>query len=268
MKIKFYSFSWILHRIKIYLIQKRIILNSKERMEETNKISISYCIPVWNEHKELQLLLNHLAKFLCEEDEVLIQGDQGKVTDEVISVVRNAIKDLRIKYIEYPLRKNFAAYKNNLLINATGDFIFLIDVDEVPSKSLLSTLKFMLHENPEIELFGIPRVNIVEGLTADWVQAWRWNITYLPVEKLDYDTKDVLNYYNYSGEETLECVNWPDIQTRLLKRDDKIRWVGKVHERIEGMKNYAEFPLNMNYCLFHIKGINRQIFQNKFYETL
>lgn len=232
------------------------------------KVSISYCIPVHNEFRELDMLLNQITKFLEDDDEIIIQGDQGKVTNDVISVIRKFHKDLRVKYIEYPLNKDYGTFKNNLIKNSSKDYIFQIDADELVSVGLLSTVKSLLLENPDIELFRLPRLNIVQGLSDDLIKQWGWRKDRMPIEKLDYSTKDILQKYNL-GLDYVFAINFPDKQSRLFKRKEEIRWVNKVHEVISGMQSYADLPsTDFQYCLFHVKSAQRQLAQNKFYETI
>jgi glycosyltransferase involved in cell wall biosynthesis len=108
------------------------------------QISISYAITVHNEHEELKRLLNQLFSVLGENDEIVIQADQGKVTDEVISVLFPHKRDKRFVYIEYPLNKDFSAFKNNLFKYCTKDYIFNIDADEYLSNELLHGIKSLL----------------------------------------------------------------------------------------------------------------------------
>ena len=245
------------------------LLNStKDAQKNMSKISISYCIPVHNEHFELDLLINQLLKFLNENDEILIQGDQGKVTDQVVSVIRKHHRNRQVKYIEYPLNKDFASFKNNLIKNSIGDYIFQVDADELVSTVLLENLKFILIENSEIDLFRLPRLNIVQGLLDDQVKQWGWRKDKMFVEKLDYSTKDILDKYSL-GLDFVFAINWPDRQSRLFKRKESIHWQNKVHEVIVGMNSFADLPdTDFDYCLFHVKTAHRQLTQNKFYETI
>ena len=93
---------------------------------------ISYAIPVWNEHSELDRLLTQLVEFKRSEDEIVIQCDQGNTTPEVFNVLDKFNE--HIKVIQHPLKGNFAASKNNLKKNCTGDWIFQIDADEYLSE--------------------------------------------------------------------------------------------------------------------------------------
>ena len=77
---------------------------------------ISYAITVCNEHKELNKLLTFLFEHKRPEDEIVVQRDKDKCTDEVFDVCESFEKYQAVEYINttYSLNKNFAEYKNNL----------------------------------------------------------------------------------------------------------------------------------------------------------
>jgi hypothetical protein len=200
--------------------------------------SISYAITACNEHAELERLLDHLDDWIRDIDEVVIQLDTT-ATEEV--------KEVCYKYpvftlIEYPLNKDFASFKNNLKNYCTKDYIFQIDADENLSENLILSLPEILELNPEIELYAVPRINTVEGLTQEHINKWGW-------------------YVNENG-----WINYPDYQTRIFKNIPEIKWINKVHERLVGAKNGSHFP--EGYDLIHPKTIERQEKQNNYYNTL
>ena len=210
-------------------------------------MKISYAIPVCNEHIELKKLLSFLVKHIDENDEIVVQCDKGNTTPEVYKVFNSGIlrkARTQIKIIEFSLNGDFASFKNNLKNNCTGDWIFQIDADELPHESLVINLKELLELNPTTELFLVPRVNTVEGLTQEHINRWRWNV-------------------NEKG-----WVNWPDYQTRIIQNSPKIQWASKVHEVITGFSTKALLPMEEEWCLYHPKNIHRQEAQNKFYESL
>lgn len=202
---------------------------------------ISYAIPVWNEHVELDRLLKQLTTFARSQDEIVIQCDEGNTTPEVYAVLSNYDKHIRVK--QWPLKGNFALSKNNLKNNCTGDWIFQIDADEYLNEAFLQTLPSILENNPTVDLFLLPRINTVDGLTQEHINTWRWNV-------------------NDKG-----WVNFPDYQTRILQNSPKINWVGKVHEVLTGHSNYTMLPAEEDYCLIHPKQIDRQEKQNAYYNT-
>ena len=199
--------------------------------------SISYAITACNEHVELERLLNQLTEYIRPEDEIVVQMDLT-ATDEVVSVVE---KYNLIKYY-YSLNKDFASFKNNLKSLCTKDYIFQIDADEYLSEELLTYLPVILESNPDVEMFSVPRVNTVEGLTEQHIKQWGWNV-------------------NEKG-----WVNYPDYQNRILKNISTIHWVNKVHEKLVGAMVTTAIP--PGYDLIHPKDIIRQEKQNAYYNTI
>ena len=211
-------------------------------------MKISYAIPVCNEHAELEKLLSFLIKHIDENDEIIVQCDEGNTTPEVYKVLNSfkapvGLKD-SLNVIEFPLKGHFSNFKNNLKEHCTGDWIFQIDADELPHESLIVNLKELLKLNPTTEMFLVPRVNTVNGLTQEHINKWRWNV-------------------NEKG-----WVNWPDYQTRIIQNSSKIKWQNKVHEQIVGISTKGLLPMEEEWCLYHPKNIDRQEAQNKFYNTL
>ena len=50
-------------------------------------MKISYAIPVCNEYIELEKLLSFLIKHIDENDEIIVQCDEGNTTPEVYKVL-------------------------------------------------------------------------------------------------------------------------------------------------------------------------------------
>ena len=208
-------------------------------------MKISYGVTVADEIKEIQTLLPILINNKSINDEIVVQYDNQKVTVEVLEYLNDLVFDKKIaRLVGYPLNKDFATFKQHLTQNCEGDWIFQLDADETLDEALITGLGDILNGNPDIDMFFIPRINIVEGLTEAHIQKWRWNV-------------------NENG-----WVNFPDVQTRIYKNSDKIGWSGKVHERIVGFESYTSFPADEIYCIRHPKTIERQEKQNNYYDTL
>ena len=204
-------------------------------------MNISYAIPVCNEHNELEKLLSFLTSHIDKEDEIVVQCDKGNTTHQVHKVLGDFPT---VKIIEFPLKGDFSSFKNNLKENCSGDWIFQVDADELPHEFLVTNLKEILKSNPTTEMFMVPRVNTVEGITQEHINKWRWSV-------------------NEKG-----WVNWPDYQTRILQNTPKIKWGSKVHEVLLGHDTYAPLPQEEKWCIYHPKHILRQEAQNSFYDTL
>lgn len=206
-------------------------------------MKISYAIPVCYEHEELKKLLTLLTQNKREEDEIVVQFDMGNTTPEVYKVVYDDFEG-KVKHTSFPLKGNFGAFKNNLKDNCAGDWIFQIDADEYFDPWLIQNLPSILSQNPGTQVFLLPRINTVEGITEEHIRKWRWQV-------------------NEKG-----WINFPDYQTRILQNSPKIQWVNKVHEVLYGHTSYGFFPTDEEYCILHNKNIARQEAQNSLYNTI
>ena len=206
---------------------------------------ISYAIPVCNELVEITNLLNFLEDKIDREDEVIVLFDTNNGSKAVEEYLRaKSVNPTFFTWHPYHFDGHFANMKNHLKSLCNGHWIFQIDADELPHESLITNIKSLLELNPTTELFLVPRVNTVEGITKEHISKWRWNV----------------NEKNW--------VNWPDYQTRIIQNSPKIQWVGNVHEVITGMSTKGALPMEESWCLYHPKDIKRQEAQNNFYDTL
>ena len=208
-------------------------------------MKISYAIPVCNEIVEITKLLNFLEKHIDKKDEVVVLFDTHNGLPAVEQFLRaKSVNPTFFQWYPYHFDGHFANMKNHLKSLCTGDWIFQIDADELPHESLIENLREVLKLNPTTEMFLVPRVNTVDGLTQEHVNKWRWNV-------------------NEKG-----WVNWPDYQTRIIQNGSKIKWQNKVHEQIVGISTKGALPMEEEWCLYHPKNIKRQEAQNAFYDTL
>jgi len=209
-------------------------------------MKISYAIPVCNEFKEIEYLLEYLIKHKREQDEIVILFDSENGTKDVEDFLRaKSVNNPDFQWYSNPLKKDFAQQKNYLTKMCTGDWVFLIDADEYPDEYLCTALHSVIERNPEVEAYWVSRINTVDGLTSEHVRKWGWVV-------------------DKNGR-----VNFPDPQLRIYKNDpDRIKWTKPVHEQLVGYTKFAQLPGNEEYCLHHHKEIKRQERQNKFYEEI
>ena len=207
-------------------------------------MKISYAITVFNEFVEIQKLVLFLLKHKRDKDEIVILYDYKNGDKGIEEFLRSHSINSEFIWHKGDFNHHFADWKNHLTNLCTGDYIFQIDADEIPNKQLIYSLPEILKGNPNNEVYLVPRVNTVEGLTDEHIQKWRWNV-------------------NEKG-----WVNWPDNQWRIWKKKDEIKWRNKVHEVLEGYKTYAALPPMEELALYHPKTIDRQVKQNEYYNTL
>lgn len=202
-------------------------------------MKISYAITVCNELEEIKRLIPFLLEHKRPEDEIVVLWDENgdlKVWEYVISIPE-------LRHFRDYFNKNFAEWKNKLSLICTGNYIFQIDADELPNEELLEALPSIIF-NSNSDVILTPRINIVEGITPQHLQAWGWK-------------------QNDKG-----WVQFPDYQWRIYKNTSDIKWKNKIHEVLDGYKTYAYLPEFEEYSLYHYKHISRQESQNDFYSKL
>ena len=206
-------------------------------------MKISYSILTHNETDSLKKLIEFLVKHKDEEDEIVILDDYSD-NEKTKEILDSMCSIHEIKFEQRHLLKDYAGQKNYLKNMCSGDYIFNLDADELPHKSLMTNIKSILEANPTIDLYRVPRVNTVEGLTQEHINKWRWQV-------------------NEKG-----WVNFPDYQGRLYRKRPNILWENAVHETITGHKQHTFLPAEKEWAFIHKKDIDRQEQQNEFYETI
>jgi GT2 family glycosyltransferase len=209
-------------------------------------MKISYAVTVCNELQEIQRLLDFLLTHKQENDEIIVLLDTSNSSDEMLSTLRHYERhyDNHIYLYLDKFQGHFADWKNKLSLYCFGDYIFQIDADEMPNENLIMQLPNILKTNSTIDVMLVPRINTVAGMDQDHMQQWGWTV-------------------NEHG-----WINWPDYQWRIYRNDDSITWKNKVHEVLQGFKQYSTLPIDEDYSLYHPKTIDRQIKQNAYYDTL
>ncbi|QDZ64326.1 glycosyltransferase [Elizabethkingia bruuniana] len=213
------------------------------KKDTKSKINLTYGVTVCNESIELKRLLILLIENIDAGDEILVLKDSSVESKEVEAVLHEFKNDIRLIY--RPLNRDFATFKNSLITAAAKDYLFQIDADEEPKISLIKNLKRYLLDNKKVDVFNVPRINTVIGITPEHVKKWNWAV-------------DSNNY-----------INFPDYQQRIFKLNKGIVWKNKVHEHLSGFKKQNTLPIDTtDFCLLHEKIIAKQEQQNNFYETL
>jgi len=260
-------------------------------------IKITYAVTVCNEEEEFRDLMDCLLENINPtESEILIQIDSSNTTDEIRKYADLYLNSFgmddsyTITVTEFPLNKNFANFKNNLFAHAHGEWIFQLDADELPPEKVLQNIDEVINnaDNENIDCIIFPRINIVEGITEYLVNKWKWNLGKLQLDEMVvekeasdippeyYQTLEKFNFIIETNGNVVKyyqpVINFPDYQMRMYRNNGKLKWVGKVHEKIEaidGSKVEAgALSQQIEVCITHNKNIDRQIKQNDFYKQL
>jgi hypothetical protein len=207
-------------------------------------MKISYAITVCNEFIEIQRLIHFLLKHKRHQDEIVVLFDEQNGDIEVENFLRLHSINREFAWHKGKFDHHFANWKNKLTSLCNGDYIFQIDADEIPDELLINQLPEILEYNKDVEIYLVPRINTVDGITQEHIQKWNWNV-------------------NEKG-----WVNWPDYQWRIYKNTPSIMWKNKVHEVLDGFKQFSILPETSDYALYHPKTIERQEKQNNYYNTI
>ena len=177
------------------------------------------------------------------EDEIVILYDEKNGNSEILDFLLpyNKLPNVQT-WRSFDFRNNFADWKNLLNSYCRGEFVFQLDADEMISSHLIENIYSIIDLNKNVDLYFVPRINTVQGLTDEHIQKWGWKI-------------------NEKG-----WVNFPDFQGRIYRKN--MTWYGKVHEKIIGGQKFTSLPLDDEYCIQHHKTIERQEKQNNLYNNI
>ena len=213
-------------------------------------MKISYLVTCKNETLELLQLIEKLKThidFVAINDEVVVLDDFSD-NEDTKKILAKA-KSYGFTVVQHALNKNFAEHKNYGSKRCVGDYIVQIDADEYLFPNLLNNIHEIIDSNPTVELYRVPRVNIVRGATDNDARNWGWHIMKLP----EFGDLPIINW------------NSGDYQSRIYKNSLRIQWHKPLHETIMGASIVADLPKEVDYAIIHDKTIDRQRAQNEFY---
>jgi len=194
-------------------------------------MNITYAICVCNEASSLYSLISFIKKVKEQGDDINILVDTKHVTDSVRKVLKHYETDITV--CERPFDGNFGEHRNYHITQCKGDYIFMLDPDEMPKELLIKNVKTMIKESGA-DFIAIPRININLGATKEWL------------DDHDYKTNE------------FDWINFPDYQGRLFKNSpNKINFKNELHEQISGYENGVHLQADPRLALWHIKTVDK-----------
>tara|TARA_B100001093_G_scaffold135533_3_gene128035 strand:- start:10050 stop:10661 length:612 start_codon:yes stop_codon:yes gene_type:complete len=202
---------------------------------------ITYGITVADEFFEFKRLINSLEPYILPNEEIVILADKNKVTKEIEEFCE--LCGLKVNYFDF--QKDFSEFKNTLFDLSTKRYLMQIDADEQIPPSLINALREVAKEG-NFDMLWIPRINVVRGATGEHIKKYNWKIDDMGWE------------------------GFPDFQSRFASTKGHIRWQNKVHEVLAGGNDQGKLYLNPieNFCILHVKDIQKQEKQNDLYDTI
>jgi len=195
-------------------------------------MKLSYAITVCNESKELYSLISFLKTVKDLDDEINVLVDSKHVSSQVLKVIEFFKSDIVIN--ERDFCGSFSDHRNYQISKCNGDYIFIIDADEMPQESLIKNIKQAIIDIDDVEIIHVPRINICPGYTQEWIQ------------KCNFTVNEV------------GWINWPDYSVRVFKNIPSIRYNNNLHEKISSSGKSAAIPANPLLALWHIKSVEKQ----------
>ena len=102
-------------------------------------MKISYAITVCNEYDEIQRLIPLLLENKRKQDEIVVLFDQKNGDEKVRNVLEKFEKRIVVNDREFC--GNFSKHRNYHITKCTGEYIFVLDADEIPQEALLKNIK-------------------------------------------------------------------------------------------------------------------------------
>lgn len=218
-------------------------------------INFSFVITVKNEMTELKRLIDVLKNYIHKDDELIIfQDNVNPVVNDIIHpditktfhYIQTIDIGIPVRHILFPLNNNFTNFKNKFISECNREYIFHFDADEFPNESLIKSIRVLISQNKQIEMYWVPRINtLLENSKMDYyINLWSWKV-------------------NNKG-----WINFPDYQQRIWKNLKQISFTGNVHERLIGFSTYTFLPPEEKFAYYHPKTLSKQIKQNLFYSQI
>ena len=206
-------------------------------------MKITYAITVCNESFEIQKLITFLLALKDKEDDINVLVDTKNVTSQVTHTLESFKDDIELNYRDF--NKDFGRHRNYHFTTCKGDYIFIIDADELPREFLIKKLKGII-ESSKSDCIWLPRINLIPDMTEEQNELHRFSI-------------------NDNG-----WINWPDYTGRIIKNNGQIKYKmgNNLHETLNGARNTVKINPSPQLALWHIKYIERQNEQRRLYDTI
>lgn len=232
-----------------------------DRGGNSDTMSICYYLPIKDELEYIQKSIPNILKHMGEGDELLISLDIIKTPQSVRDYL-STYKDEygegwfreeegypHIKVVEFEWCDDFSELKNLPFTHSEKEWIFQLDADENLPPTLLKSLRGFLEDMREqgFDSVLVPRIN-----------------TYTDLDDHPNFLADnyLLGVTNEKG-----WVHWPEHQLRIYRNLNYVRWMGDIHESIQGVRQTYMIHPDESFAIIHEKTIVKQEESDKYYQT-
>lgn len=201
---------------------------------------ISLGLMTHNELEELQFLFDWLRPYRELFHEVVVVDD---FSDRPIGTL---VEEFGGRVLKRSLAGDFSAQRNFLKQNCVGDFIFVLDPDEIPHPTLMKSLGQVIQQ--------------MELSSADVCSIPRLDYNY----ESDHFIAPDMSLFDQAALE----MQSDDYQSRIVRNSDRVKWVNKLHERVVGAVNGVKLANHVSCCILHPKYSLRIEGQGEFYDSI
>lgn len=132
---------------------------------------ISFVILCHNEGDYLKKVIPNIELYLRDDDEIIIVDDMSNENETI-----DYLSTTKHKVVRHALNGNFSEHRNYAHQFCKNPYVFMIDCDELLAEVLGNNIHDILLSNSSVELFLIPRTNIVNGITQEFVNKFGWRL--------------------------------------------------------------------------------------------
>ncbi len=166
-----------------------------------NKKRLSLCMIVKNEEENLGSCLDSVQTLV---DEIIVV-DTGS-TDRTTEIAQSHGASIHV----FPWNNDFSSARNESLKYATGEWILVLDADEVLDKNDHEHIRKLITENNVDAYRMVQRTYLKQSACADWIS-------------LEKETELARGCHGYINSHLV----------RLFRNDKQICFKGRVHEQVE-----------------------------------
>lgn len=154
--------------------------------------------------------------------------------------VKRLKKEFNVEVIQHQLNNNFAEHRNFAIKQIKdGDWVIMIDGDEVIDDKFILRLDEFLDHNPATDALGLARINTYGNANA-----------FPPVD-----------WSKPTGDQ------YPDFQVRVFRKTPAVKYKGKVHEQLTNYKVRSNTKLK-ELTILHHKTYKKHKKSNMRYKVL
>lgn len=144
----------------------RCLLNEEKRLTEANgALKFSLITPLWNtDHRYIAELVASCRMQTYRNWELVLLDDGSQQLEHLPVVARLAAEDSRIKFHKEEVNEGISAARNKAIAKSSGDYICILDHDDILHPQILGIYARLLQEDASITMLYCNEVKVSDDL--------------------------------------------------------------------------------------------------------